>query len=312
MLRLIEDKQVRALLDRAEALEIVEAAYRAAAEGGADVSQPSAMHLRGRAGTETHYKVKGAVLDAFNVAGFRLIADTAPEVGDGSAYVYVLDAVTGQPLGLVAEPWLHRIRTASTGLVACRKLLPKGAQTLALVGTGRIAEEFVLSCQLALPGLGIVVASRSHERARMAADQWRSHTSSPVTSAPIREAVSQADVVVTLSDASECLFKASDLKPHALVCAMGGRHEFDSDVLASADAFVVDELDFVCTAGNAAHWIRSGQLTRDEVGARVDATIGELLAGHKQIERTGRILAIIQGMAICDLAIAKTVLDRSE
>jgi ornithine cyclodeaminase len=308
---IIEDDEARALLDRAEAIGIVEAAYRMAASGKADVSQPSALLMRGRAGSDTHFKVKGAVLDPLNVAGFRLVADGALTSPDGSAYLYVLDAGTARPLGLVSESWLHRIRTASTALVTCRALRPAGAATLALVGTGRIAEEFIRSCHLVLPGVKIILASRSTPRAHAKAGEWRHLTPNPLAAATIPDALAQADIVVTLSDAAETLFKAAHLQPHALLCAMGGRYEFDSDVLHAADVFIVDEMDFVCTFGSATHWIATKQLTRADLERRLDATIGELLLGSKSVGTDRRTLAIIQGMAICDLAMAKTVLDRA-
>jgi ornithine cyclodeaminase/alanine dehydrogenase-like protein (mu-crystallin family) len=311
MLKVVEEAQMESLLDRREAIEIVERAYRAAAAGGAAVSHPAALHLRGRTGAGATFKVKGAVLDALNVAGFRLIADVPPAAGEGSAYLYIADAVSGAPLGLVSELRLHRLRTASTGLVACRALMPPGTRRLALVGTGRIAEEFVRSVHLIFPEFGIILASRSAERAKAAAGRWQPLTPNRLSSAAsVPDAVAQADIVVTLSDADERLFKATDLKPTALVCAMGGRHEFESDVLRAADRFVVDEIDFVCTAGNAAHWIASGQVSREEVAKRVDATIGEVLTASRRVRSTGIVLAIIQGMAICDLALAKAVLDR--
>ena len=310
-LNIVSDEQAQRLVDRVEVLGIVEQAYRAAADGQARVSQPSALSMRGHAGAGTYFKVKGAVLDSLNVAGFRLIADGEQTSQETGANLYVVDATNGRPLGFVAEGWLHRIRTASTGLVTCRQLLPQGAKRLALIGTGRITQEFIRSCHLVLPQMEIVMASRAAERAKASAQAWRTMTPLPLSAAPIHEALSQADVVVTLSDAAEVLFTAADLQPHALVCAMGGRFEFDRDVLDRADAFIVDELDFVCTLGSAAHWIRSGQLTRADLEKRLDATIGELLSGKKTV-KPGPALAIIQGMAICDLAIAKTVLDRAK
>jgi len=120
MFKIIEDDEARLLLDRADAIGIVEAAYRMGASGNADVSQPSALLMRGQAGSDTHFKVKGAVLDELNVAGFRLVADGALTSPDGSAYLYVADACTARPLGLVSESWLQRIRTASTALVTAR------------------------------------------------------------------------------------------------------------------------------------------------------------------------------------------------
>jgi ornithine cyclodeaminase len=307
----IEDDAARGLVDRVEAIDIVEAAYRAAANGQADVSQPSALFMRGQAGTDTHFKVKGAVLDAQNIAGFRLIADGTLTSPDAAAYLYVLEASTGKPLGFVSESWLHRIRTATTGLVTCRALWPEGAKTLALIGTGRIAEEFIRSCHLVLPKVDIVMASRSPERALAAAGKWKEVTPYNLSAASIPEALAKAEVVVTLSDAAEILFKASDLQKNALVVAMGGRYEFNSDVLETSEIFIVDEMDFVCSIGSAANWVETKQLSRPDLERRLDATIGELLTGKKKVARGKRTLAIIQGMAICDLAIAKTVLDRA-
>ena len=140
-LRVIGDEEARSLVTRAEVTELVIAAYHAAAQGKADVSKPSAVMMRGLSGSGTDIKVKGAVLDTLNVAGFRM-RPYGPLTTIGS-HLYVMAADTGQPLGLVSEFWLHRARTACTALVTCRALLPEGAKRLALIGTGRITEEFI-------------------------------------------------------------------------------------------------------------------------------------------------------------------------
>ncbi len=309
MVCVIDEAEVRALIDWNDAIGKVERAYRAAAEGGAAVSQPASMHLHGAAGTS--FKVKGAVLAYDDVAGFRLIGDTTGENAGGSSYVYLVGARTATPFALVSESWLHRLRTAVTGLVACRALAPATVSAIALVGTGRIAEEFVRIAHKGFPHIPIIIASRTKGRADEAVRTWQSMTPNPLAAADsIPEGISSGDVVVTLSDADARLFSAKDIRPTALVCAMGGRHEFDRDVLDASAAFIVDEFDFVCTAGNGAHWISSGQITRQELERRVDATIGEVLVGRKPIGRNGMTLAIIQGMAICDVALAKLAYDR--
>lgn len=308
MVMILEEKDVQGLIDRAQAVGVIERTYRAAARGDAGVSVPSALHLRGKTGAGAVFKVKGAVLDDLGVAGFRLIGDLDSPSGGGCSYTYLVDASTAAPIALVAEGVLHRVRTALTGLVACRALAPKHVATLALIGTGRIAEEFVRCIDLVTPGHAILVASRSTERACVAAEKWRSLTRSRIdAAASIKQAVAQAEIVVTLSDADERLFEAADLKPGALVCAMGGRREFDRDVLDAAEGFVVDEFDFVCSAGNGSHWLKSGQITRAALESKVDATIGEILLGRRQIQTTGVVLAIIQGMAVCDIALATAV-----
>jgi ornithine cyclodeaminase/alanine dehydrogenase-like protein (mu-crystallin family) len=254
--------------------------------------------------------VKGAILDGFGVAGFRLVTDGTHTTETNSAHLYVVDCMTGEPRGLVSETWLHRVRTASTGLLACKTLAPKTADWLALIGTGRIAEEFVRSVQHALPHIKIILASRSAERAVATAERWQALTPNHLEARTISDALARADIVVTLSDADEVLFSSSDTTRSALICAMGGGYEFDRDILDASTIFVVDEMDFVCAAGTASRWIKTGQLSRAHLTQRLDATIGDVLSGRKAVGR-GRILAIIQGMAICDLAIAATVLDRT-
>jgi ornithine cyclodeaminase/alanine dehydrogenase-like protein (mu-crystallin family) len=312
MLRVLEETDVIQLIDRAQAIETVECAYRDAAAGTATVSHPAALGLRGKTGSGVEFKVKGAVLDRFGVVGLRAIGD-GEKLSDGArAYVYLLDASTAAPLGLVAEGALHRVRTAVTGLVTCRALAPADFETIALIGTGRIAEEFVRCVGFVFPGKSILVASRDPVRARDVTARWQKLTQNPLRPASsIKAALAQAQIVVTLTDAAETLFAARDLKSPTLICGMGGRHEFDSDVLVAAAAFVVDEIDFVCTAGSGAHWIKSGQLTREKIAGRVDATIGDVLLGSKRIAAGGIVLAIIQGMAVCDVALAKAVFDRA-
>ena len=309
--KVVDEEEAQGLVSRAEAVAIVETAYKAATDGLAAISEPSAMMMRGESGTDTHFKVKGAILDGLGIAGFRVVADGMRVSAQNSDHLYVVDCVTGEPRGLVSATWLHRVRTASTGLLTCKTLMPANAEWLALIGTGRIAEEFVRAVHDVLPHVKIVLASRSPERAAITAERWRALTPNHLEAATISDALARANIVVTLSDAAEVMFAASDLNPNTLICAMGGRYEFDRDVLDSSTGFVVDELDFVCAVGSAAHWIKSGQLNRDHLTHRLDATIGEILSGHKKIDG-GRILAIIQGMAICDLAIAKTVLDRAK
>jgi len=67
----------------------------------------------------------------------------------------------------------------------------------------------------------------------------------------------------------------------------------------------------VCSAGNGSHWLKSGQITRAALESKVDATIGEILLGRRQIQTTGVVLAIIQGMAVCDIALATAVYNRA-
>lgn len=312
-MRIISGEEAQSILEVESALTLIRDVYRMAAAGRADVSHPSAMHMRGALDTSTTFKIKGAVLDDLGVAGFRLIGDADERNGGGASYCYLTDPSNARPFAMVEESWLHRVRTALTGLVTVAALAPEAPQRVALIGTGRIALEFVRYLDVILPGVPLVLASRDRARAASTAEDWARLTGRPVDAAPsVADAVRSADIIVSLSDAEATLFGPEDLRPGTLVCAMGGRREFDRGVLDRASRFVVDEIDFVCTAGNVGAWIREGAITRSEVEAAVDETIGEVLArtGREPVPAGEIWLAVIQGMAACDIGLAKWCFDR--
>jgi ornithine cyclodeaminase len=100
------------------------------------------------------------------------------------------------------------------------------------------------------------------------------------------------------------------LKPGAVVCSMGSYNEVDFPVLAEADRLIVDDVDFAAEMGDGGAWIDQGHLTRETFQARVDALACEVLSGAKPGRRTpsDRIVALIQGMAIGDVAFAARAL----
>lgn len=314
-LRIVRQTEIEAAFELDPALDMIRRIYRMAGSGSADVSTPAAMSLRGAGATHARFKVKGAVLDDLNVAGFRLICDAAAETSGsgGRAYCYLADPRDGAPLALVEEEWLHAVRTALTGIVAIAALAPKDATQLVLIGTGRIARHFAGFVTVACPYLTVTVASRSPERAAEAAQLWSRQTGAQLEAAvSISEAIRAASVVVTLSDAQETLFTAQDVAPGTLICAMGGRREFDREILDRADRFIVDEMDFVCTAGNVAAWIEAGTTTRAELAVMLDDTLGDVLNRGEDAPTSDSevTLAVIQGMAACDIGLAKWILDR--
>ena len=297
------------------ALDMIRRIYRMAGSRSATVSAPAAMSMRGAASTQSRFKIKGAVLDDLDVAGFRLICDAeaGADGGNGRAYCYLADPRDGTPLALVEEEWLHAVRTALTGVVTISALAPTGAARLVLIGTGRIARHFARFVTRTHPHFSVTIASRAPERAIEAAQSWSQQEGVWFGAAPsVREAVRDAQIVVTLSDAQETLFAAQDVTPGTLICAMGGRREFDRDILDRADRFIVDEMDFVCTTGNVAAWIEAGATTRAEIATKLDTTIGDILnRGDKEPTGDNEVcLAVIQGMAVCDIGLAKWMLDR--
>jgi ornithine cyclodeaminase/alanine dehydrogenase-like protein (mu-crystallin family) len=104
------------------------------------------------------------------------------------------------------------------------------------------------------------------------------------------------------------------LKPGAVVCSMGGSNELDYGVLLEAQRLIVDDADFASEVGDGGAWIAQGRLTREAFFARIDAFACEIAAGVKpgRLSAQDRVVAIVQGMAIGDVAFAAYALQQAE
>ena len=95
---------------------------------------------------------------------------------------------------------------------------------------------------------------------------------------------------------------------------MGGVHEVEFGVLREIDRVVVDDPGYALLRGDFASWIDRGEIARDALERRIDADIGEIVYGRKpgRTSEGQRFLAVIQGMAICDLIVAQFLLARAD
>jgi len=85
-------------------------------------------------------------------------------------------------------------------------------------------------------------------------------------------------------------------------------------VLSEAQRLIVDDPDFAAEMGDGGAWIAQGRITREAFIARVDAQACDVLAGKKTGRRSpsDRIVALIQGMALGDVAFAAQALREAE
>ena len=316
-IRFVGEDAVRRVLTPARALAVVEEIYRDYGRGaGLGLSDPPALFAgSGRPG-EAALKVKGATLAERHLTGFRLISDLP--VGDRletSDLCLLYDNRTGKPIGLVDEAWLSTFRTAVTGVVAAKHLARPDSRVAAVIGAGAIANELfpALSETFALDEVRVVARRRaSAERFAAAHDgRWGPRFRAVDEAA---DAVAGADIVVTLTFAEAPLIHPGMLAPGAFLCSMGETEEVAYEVLGEVDRFVVDDLDYATRLGDIAYWLKRPEVSRADLEARLDADIGEVVAGAKPGRRDAgeRILAVIQGMAVCDLALAAAALDEAQ
>jgi ornithine cyclodeaminase len=313
MIRILREADLKSILDVPTGLAVIERTWREYGEGHKfALSRPTSMFGGSGEPGMAKYKVKGASLPALGVTGLRLVGDVPAGHGFESSHMLVVfDDETGRPIGLIDELWLHRFRTALTGVVAARHLARPESRVVALIGAGAIARELFPALEEAFDLREIRVVARRFENASTFCRDIGA--ASHARFVPVRtpgEAVAGADIVITLTFADTPLIRPGMLAPGSFLCSMGETEEVDIAVLDEINRFIVDEFEYATLLGDISVWLGQGRIGRDALKARVDANIGEIVAGTKPGRGASgeRILAIVQGMAICDLALAHEAL----
>ena len=315
-LRVLKEADLKAVLDVATGLEIVERTFRDL--GTRDIfrlSEPAALFGGSGIGRAARYKSKAATLISENVTGIRLISDVARDHGFRSHHMLVVfDDATGAPIGLLNETWLHRFRTALTGVVAAKYLARRDSRILALIGAGSIAAELFPAVTRTFELEEVRVVARRHASAEGFCRRLADEPARFIAMHNPREALDGADIAITLTLAESPVVEPGMLSPGAFLCSMGETEEVAFGVLEEVDRFVVDDFDYATVLGDIEAWLRGGKIGRAALEARVDGHIGEVVAGTRPFRRNAdeRIFAIVQGMAICDLALARHALNEAE
>jgi thiomorpholine-carboxylate dehydrogenase len=213
------------------------------------------------------------------------------------ATVVLMDPATGRTLAVMDATWLTALRTAAVSAVAADALTPPGGKVVAMLGSGALARSHALALRAVRPVSEVRIWSRNPENvARCAADVGG------VSCASAEQAVGGADIVCTVTNATEPVLKGAWLKPGAFVAAVGApRPDWrELDDAALRNVVVADSRE--AAEQEAGDVILSG--------AKVTAELGEILAGTKPPPARGAtVIFKALGQAVEDAVAARLVYD---
>lgn len=227
----------------------------------------------------------------------QLPANAARGLPTMLATIVLLDPETGATLAVIDATWLSEQRTAAVSAVGADLLAPAGPKVVALLGSGALARSHAAALRAVRPVSELRVWSRNPANvARCAAD------TDGIACASAEEAVRGADIVCTVTNASEPVLRGAWLKPGAFVAAVGaprpGWRELDDE--AMANVLVADSRE--------AALAESGDVILS--GAEVYAEIGELILGKVALPPRGSTVVFKSlGQAVEDAAAARLVYD---
>jgi thiomorpholine-carboxylate dehydrogenase len=213
------------------------------------------------------------------------------------ATIVLMDPLTGQTLAVMDGTWITELRTAAVSAVAADAVVSAGPKVVAMLGSGALARSHALALRAVRPVSEIRVWSRDPAHvARCAADIGARACASA------EEAVRGADIICTVTNATEPVLRGAWLKADAFVAAIGAPRpswrELDDE--AMRHTVIAD------SRHSAEH--EAGDVMHS--GATVHAEIGEILAGTKTLQHhAGIVIFKALGQAVEDAVAARLVYD---
>lgn len=243
------DQQVRDLLDYDHVIDALDMAFKDLASGAA-VIHPRQRTDAGAARLNT----MGAVWSAKGVAGVKAYPTVA---GSFSFLIALFDVAANQPLATFDGAELTRLRTAAiTALVASKAAAPR-PRKMALFGAGVQGRGQLEALLQVFQFEEIAVVDPAASPSWCAAISTRAGC--PVQLCSAKDAVSDADIVVTATRSAEPVFDGTWLKRGAFVSAIGtstakGR-ELDNHTMDRANRVIVEWLpQSLVEAGELVLW----------------------------------------------------------
>jgi ornithine cyclodeaminase/alanine dehydrogenase-like protein (mu-crystallin family) len=298
----LDDATIATLLDLPSVTAVVADAFAAWGRGEADTTQ----RVRSNAG--------GGMASA--------MAAVVPPYCGGKVYatsrgvftfLNVLFDLDGRLLCTLDGDELTRYRTPAACAIAVRRLAVTDASTAALIGAGRQGWHHLQMLAGELPELAEVrVHDLVPEAAATMVERARAAGIPAVAVASATAAVEGADVVVTVTQATEPLFPAGAVSPRALICAVGAtkydRCEIGADVIERCATVVCDDaLGSRVECGDLIRAERDGRFAWDRA-----LELHDVAAGCIDVARAGTapVLFETQGVALQDVAAAGLAWER--
>jgi len=310
---ILSDEDVAAVLDLGALLPVVETAFERQRAGA--VERPDRPHFPVGTGLDPEDPDAalgtGLTMPAY-VHGDPHYATKLASVHEGNAardlptvhaQIALTEADTGRPAAYMAGTRITNARTGCIGGLAARELATDGSLTVGILGAGSQARWQARAIATARDVEAVRIHSPSTREA-CAADLREAGLPAEAVESPTA-AVSEADVVVTATTATEPTFDGDDLAPGTLVVAVGAytpeMREIDARTVERAARIYADVPAEVASIGDLPEGIGAGDLVPFADG----------LAGAGRESDAEILLVESVGTAVLDAAAAGHVYERA-
>lgn len=298
-----DEPQVRARLSMPELIDAMEDALAAFSRGEVDQPVRSVVEVapgRGFLGVMPAHIRTSDSLGAKLVTVFQ--GNHALGLPGHQAVILLFDANTGSLDAVMDGRYITEARTAAVSAVSVKLLAQEGARRVGILGSGVQARSHVEALSHVIDGAKF--RAWSPNRARL--EQF-CRECGVTACAGAREAVDDADIIVTATAATEPVLESAWVKAGAHVAAVGAcrpyHRELDPALVARSRLFVDSRAAAVKEAGDVVMGGFEGHIAGE---------LGELLSGKVEGRTAPDQVTVFKslGLAVEDVAAARLVWER--
>ena len=310
--RVLNQSDVRHLLDMDACIAATEEAFRLLASGGAPAPAVASTHVAGGA---FHVKAAALTLErpyyaAKTNANFPANPETRglPTI---QGTLVLCDGEDGRPLAVMDSMALTALRTAAATAVAAKHLAPPDAMVAAIIGCGVQAADQVRALARVRPIERLLCIDSAAGRADRLARAMTAEfglAAEPLAPAALADATRRSRIVITCTTAKSAFLGPGHVEPGTFVAAVGADNPEKNEITPAlmAESVVVTDMTAQCAAiGDLKHAVAAGAMAARDVAAE----LGEVVSGTKP-GRTGPDEVVIfdsTGVAVQDVAAASVV-----
>lgn len=307
MLLLSQDDVVRCL-SMAECVEVVDEALRAVAREDVVLPVRTIVWLPDRHGL---LGVMPGYLGTGKTLGVKAITvmpgNHGSPLDSHQGVVLLFDAERGRLLSILDATAITTIRTAAASAAATRALARSDAADLAILGTGVQAAAHIDAMRAVRPIRRVRVWSRSPANAQtFAVKEGARHGIEVTTAGSAREAVLGADLICTVTSASEPILEGAWIAPGAHVNAVGACvprcRELDTEAVRRARVYVDHRAAALAEAGDLLIPIAEGAIEATHIVGEIGGVFAGAVPGRRSPEEVTLFKSL--GIAVEDLAAA--------
>ncbi|AUX77509.1 ornithine cyclodeaminase family protein [Sinorhizobium fredii] len=309
---LLKKDEVRRLIGMTEVIGAVEEAYKGF--NSDQVEQPDYIGIdlpspRGEIDFKLGYYKANEVISMKASSGGFVDNPTAHGVPNGMATIFLFDARSGALICVMDGSLILGLRTGASGAVSVRALARKEARKITSIGTGNQARMQIRAINEIMKIEEIHAWDNHPDTLSRYKTDIESEFGIPVIMANSKkEAVEQADILITTTRGKGSLVEADWVKPGTHIVAIGtdqrGKQELDPEIFRNAK-LVVDSISQCTEKGETWHPLDRNIITRNDIHGE----IGEVLLGQKPGRESDDEITIFDstGMAIQDNTTASKI-----